>query len=42
MKLYKQSGLGILQNVAGTIANVPGGMVTCEIVLTSMWSGGNI
>ena len=29
-------GLDVLLNVAGTIANVLGGMVTCEIVLPSM------
>ena len=42
MKLYKQLGLGILLNVAGTIANILGGIVICEIVLTNMCSGGNV
>ena len=35
------TGLGILLNVAGTIANVLSGMVTCETVLISMCGGGN-
>ena len=34
-------GLGILLNVAGTITNVLNGIVTCEIVLTSMCSSCN-
>ena len=28
--------------MAGTIANVHGGMMTCETVLTRMCSGGNV
>ena len=36
------TGLGILFNVAGTIANVLCGMVTCQTVLMSMCGSGNV
>ena len=30
------------QGSMGTIANVPAGIVTCEMVLTTMCGGGNV
>ena len=34
--------MGVLLKVVGTIANILGGIVTCEIVLTNMCGVGNV